>query len=55
MLEKEFLEIIQPILEIDEFNDTKKRIHHGITRLDHSLNVAKKVYKYAIKYKKEFK
>lgn len=40
MLEKEFLEIIQPILEIDEFNDTKKRQHHGITRYDHSMNVA---------------
>lgn len=40
MLDKEFLEIIQPILEIDEFNDTKKRIHHGITRFDHSMNVA---------------
>ena len=40
MLEKEFLEIIQPILEIKEFNDTKKRVHHGITRYDHSMNVA---------------
>ncbi len=40
MLEKEFLEIIQPILKIDEFNDTKKRTHHGITRFDHSMNVA---------------
>ena len=40
MLEKEFLEIIQPILELEEFNDTKKRKHHGITRFDHSMNVA---------------
>ena len=40
MLEKEFLEIIQPILEIEEFNNTKHRKHHGITRFDHSMNVA---------------
>jgi len=40
MLDKDFLEIIQPILKIDEFNDTKKRAHHGITRFDHSMNVA---------------
>ena len=40
MLEKEFLEIIQPILKIEEFNKTKKRKHHGITRYDHSMNVA---------------
>ncbi len=40
MLEKEFLEIIQPILKIEEFNNTKKRKHHGITRYDHSMNVA---------------
>ena len=40
MLEKEFLEIIKPILEIEEFNNTKTRKHHGITRFDHSMNVA---------------
>ena len=40
MLDKEFLEIIKPILEIEEFNDIKKRQHHGITRYDHSMNVA---------------
>ena len=40
MLEKEFLEIIQPILEVEEFNNTKNRKHHGITRFDHSMNVA---------------
>ena len=40
MLEKEFIEIIRPILEIDEFNDIKRRQHHGITRYDHSMNVA---------------
>ena len=40
MLDKEFLEIVEPVLKIDEFNDTKKRKHHGITRYDHSMNVA---------------
>ena len=40
MLEKEFLEIIQPILELEEFNNTKTRKHHGITRFDHSMTVA---------------
>lgn len=40
MLDKEFVEIIKPIIEIEEFNNTKKRVHHGITRYDHSMNVA---------------
>ena len=40
MLDKEFLEIIQPILELEEFNKIKNRKHHGITRFDHSMNVA---------------
>ena len=40
MLDKEFLEIVQPILDLEEFNNTKFQKHHGITRYDHSMNVA---------------
>ena len=40
MLDKEFLEIVQPILDLEEFNNTKFQRHHGITRYDHSMNVA---------------
>ena len=40
MLDKEFLEIIKPILDLEEFNNTKFQKHHGITRYDHSMNVA---------------
>lgn len=44
MLDKEFLEIIQPILDLEEFNNTKFQKHHGITRYDHSMNVAYVTY-----------
>ena len=36
----EFIEIISPILEIEEFRKLNNIRHHGITRLDHSLRVA---------------
>lgn len=41
---KEFTEIIKPILNIDEFYELKKISHHGITRYNHSLRVAYYTY-----------
>lgn len=39
--EIEFNNIISDILKNEEFIDLKYEIHHGMSRLDHSLNVAK--------------
>lgn len=36
----EFINIITPLLENSNFNDTKDISHHGITRYDHSMRVA---------------
>lgn len=36
----EFDNIIEPILNIDEFNELSNVDHHGINRFDHSLRVA---------------
>lgn len=43
--EVEFNNIISDILKNKEFIDLKYEIHHGISRLDHSLNVARLTYK----------
>ena len=43
--EVEFNSIISDILKNKEFIDLKYEIHHGISRLDHSLNVARLTYK----------
>ena len=43
--EVEFNNIISDILKNEEFIDLKYEIHHGISRLDHSLNVARLTYK----------
>lgn len=43
--EVEFNNIINDILKNKEFIDLKYEIHHGISRLDHSLNVARLTYK----------
>ncbi len=42
--EVEFNIIVNDILKCDEFIDLKYEIHHGISRLEHSLNVAKLTY-----------
>lgn len=44
-IDEEFERIVSPILEIDEFNQTKFITHHGITRYDHSMRVAYLSYK----------
>ena len=43
--EVEFNNIISDILKNKEFIDLKYEVHHGISRLDHSLNVARLTYK----------
>ena len=45
--EIEFNNIVSDILKNEEFIMLKYEIHHGITRLDHSLNVAHLSYKIA--------
>lgn len=47
--EIEFNNIISDILKNEEFIQLRYEIHHGISRLDHSLNVAKLTYNLASK------
>lgn len=42
--ELEFNTIINDILKNEKFIELKYEIHHGISRLEHSLNVAKMTY-----------
>jgi len=42
--ELEFNNIINDILKNEEFIELRYEIHHGISRLDHSLSVAKLTY-----------
>lgn len=43
--ELEFNTIVNDILKNEEFIELKYEIHHGISRLEHSLNVAKVTFK----------
>jgi len=43
--DREFVNIISPILEHEEFQKTKNIVHHGINRYDHSVRVAYYSYK----------
>lgn len=47
--EIEFNNIVSDILKNDKFIQLKYEVHHGMNRLDHSLNVAKNTYKVAKK------
>lgn len=49
--EIEFNNIVNDILKNKEFIQLKYEIHHGISRLDHSLNVAKLTYQTSRKLK----
>ncbi len=54
--DKEFYEIIAPIINSKEFKKRKKFAHHGeITVYDHSLAVAKLSYKIAKKFHLNYK
>lgn len=48
--EIEFNNIVGDILKNEEFIKLKYEIHHGISRLDHSLNVAKLTYLFCCKF-----
>ncbi len=41
----EFWQIIESVLEIDDFMSLKNYAHHGVDRLDHSLRVSYMTYK----------
>lgn len=47
----EFNEIVADIIKNDVFKNLENEAHHGITRLDHSLNVARVTYFFAKKAK----
>ena len=51
---RSFESIAKEMLSNQKFLRLSHESHHGITRLDHSLNVARKVYKYAIKYNLDY-
>jgi len=42
---KDFLSIVEPVLQLAEFKELIAIEHHGITRYDHSLRVAYHTYK----------
>ena len=50
-LEREFYNIVSDILKNDDFIDLKYELHHGMNRLQHSLNVAKMTYYLCKKFK----
>lgn len=43
--DKEYIDIIKPVLELKEFTKTKNITHHGITRYDHLIRVSYYSYK----------
>jgi len=49
--DREYIELVEDILNNDEFNKIKEIEHHGITRLEHSLKVSYYSYKIAKKLK----
>ena len=51
---RSFESIAEEMLSNQKFLKLSHESHHGITRLDHSLNVARKVYKYAIKFNLDY-
>ena len=44
MMDREFINIVEDILSNKEYQKLGREYHHGTTRLDHSLRVAKKTY-----------
>ncbi len=46
----EFYQIVEDIIKHKEFIKLKDELHHGISRLDHSINVAKISYYLAKKF-----
>lgn len=54
-MKDEFNEIISDIIENKEFNELKNCKHHGITRYEHSMNVAYFAYKMTRHTNKNYK
>lgn len=48
----DFNSIVNDILDNEEFKKLNKEIHHGISRYDHSVKVAKKTYNFCKNFKK---
>jgi len=44
MMDKEFLELVDDVLSIEKYRKLRQEKHHGTTRFDHSIRVAKRVY-----------
>ena len=51
----EFDDIVQNIINLKEYNNLKKEIHHGISRYDHSMHVARCSYKLCKVFKIDYK
>ena len=51
---KSFNSIAKEIISNKKFLTLKNESHHGMTRYDHSMNVARAVYKYAIKFNLDY-
>ncbi|MBE6140931.1 MAG: HD domain-containing protein [Firmicutes bacterium] len=49
--EVEFNKIVNDILKNDKFIELKYELHHGISRLEHSLHVARITYLLCLKFK----
>ena len=51
---KTFDEIASEMLSNEKFLKLNQESHHGITRMQHSMRVARNVYKYAIKFNLDY-
>ena len=52
---KDYYNIISDILDNEKFKKTDECIHHGLSRMDHSLKVSYYSYKLAKKFFTRFK
>lgn len=53
-MESSFESIAHPLLENYEFQKISNEYHHGITRMEHSMRVAKYTYKIAKKFNVDY-
>ena len=55
MMDKEFLDIVDEVLSIEQYQELKQEKHHGTTRFDHSIRVAKRTFLMAKKRGLDYK
>lgn len=55
MMDKEFFNITNDILNDEKYRKLQSEPHHGVTRFDHSVRVAKRTYLFAKKRKMNYK